>query len=354
MNGCFIDAVGLEFPFKADDFLNDADMQMISGDVPIPTESAIKSDKVMWNNWSSPMEPTHSSDKEQPAPMQVLNDAQEANEAGKRVWSGASEMQKEMFNGTAVITNVKLKHMVHEWIQDTFHEDYIDTLWTSPMGMAKYVPVTLLCFNKSSAWHKEGPIDIPNYYPSNFHTGIVTRFRPPAVCNFRLLGDIDDSYLQFAKSSERMRNTELSIQDEFFKNWLVDSGGTEKDGVWEYTVKTDPPILQKRIDEAHNIAQAKQYAPHIKLPNFPDFVIRDRLKVAPSTNYIVDPEYWKDDIEIIETHVGMHNPYFVNINQWHRVVTNGQPRVTFRVHANPLKMTFKKVEEMYEAGKLLK
>jgi len=246
-----------------------------------------------------------------------------------------------------------LKREMWEWLNDTFHADYIDNLWTGPNGASNVVPVTVLCFNKTSGWHCEGPIDIPNYYPSNFQTGIVTRFRPPAVCNFRLLGDVENSKIEFANGSDELERTHELAKDEFFKNWLVDSGGTEKDGVWEYTVKTDPPILQKRIDEAHNIAQAKRYAPHIKLPNFPDFVIRDSLKVAHSTNYIVEPEYWKDDIEIIETHVGMHNPYFVNVAKWHRVLTNNTPRVTLRVHASK-NITFNKIEELIESETFFK
>mgnify|MGYP003320452107 CR=1 FL=1 len=62
-------------------------------------------------------------------------------------------------------------------------------------------------------------------------------------------------------------------------------------------------------------------------------------------------EVWEDELEIITEHVGMHNPYMVNINQWHRVKTNGTPRVTLRVHGSH-KLTFKQMEEMFDTGKM--
>ena len=47
------------------------------------------------------------------------------------------------------------------------------------------------------------------------------------------------------------------------------------------------------------------------------------------------------------------SPYIVNVGKWHRVVTNGTPRVTFRIHANT-DLTFEQIEKMVEAGEFFK
>ena len=52
-------------------------------------------------------------------------------------------------------------------------------------------------------------------------------------------------------------------------------------------------------------------------------------------------------------YVGMHNPYIVNLSKWHRVLTNGTPRVTFRLHVNR-NLGWENITEMYETGKLFK
>ena len=59
---------------------------------------------------------------------------------------------------------------------------------------------------------------------------------------------------------------------------------------------------------------------------------------------------YKDQITKVSQHVGMHNPYIVNIGKWHKVTTNGEPRVTLRVHANPRTMTFDKIEELHKGA----
>ena len=49
----------------------------------------------------------------------------------------------------------------------------------------------------------------------------------------------------------------------------------------------------------------------------------------------------------------MHNPYFVNVSKWHRVITNNTPRVTLRVHANT-KLTFEEIERLVHSGEFFK
>ena len=314
MKGCFIDAVGLRLPFEASDFLCQQDIDMIHNQGEQPKELRIVSEKITWNNWSSPQEPTHSADKESEAPQKILDEAQKKELD--------YEKQPDMFNGTAVLTSFRAKHMVYEWLNHTFNTDFVDYAWSIEHGK-RTPPVTILCFNKTSAWHREGPVPTPNNVHPHFTTGSIwERYRHPAVCNFRLLGDINDSYLEFAAPSERLNQLDKKLVQKFFNKWALSS---------------------QQISSGTITAQG-----------FPNFVIEEFIKIAPTTDYIIDQNYWKDHINVIAKHVGMHNPYIVNIGKWHKVTTNGEPRVTLRVHANPRTMTFEKIEELHNAGKLFK
>ena len=62
---------------------------------------------------------------------------------------------------------------------------------------------------------------------------------------------------------------------------------------------------------------------------------------------------WDDKLNFITEHVGMHNPYIVNLSKWHRVLTNGEPRVTFRIHANT-DLTFEDIERLHDNGEFFK
>ena len=128
------------------------------------------------------------------------------------------------------------------------------------------------------------------------------------MCNFRLLGDKEGSSLEFAKPSEKMWNAELELIEQF-------------------------------CQESHDA-----------FPKSITTLLNDMTMTDPQ-HWLTNPEVWEDELEIITEHVGMHNPYMVNINQWHRVKTNGTPRVTLRVHGSH-KLTFKQMEEMFDTGKM--
>ena len=279
---CYCDCEGVEFPFTAEDFFTEQDINMINGNV-IPTDITVQSGNIKWTNWSSDKIPTEA-------------------KAGR--WADSTDSNQLTFSGSGFISNLELKRKVSDWLHETFNPEFLQNNWN--INGFNTPPVTVLCFAKSTGWHKEGPVTIPATAPTDFDNTFLNAYRHPGLCNFRLLGDKEGSSIQFAKPSEKMWNAELELIEKF----------------------------------CHDYHVAKQ----------PITIVHNDLTMGIDSHWPTTG-VWEDELEIITEHVGMHNPYLVNIGQWHRVKTNGQPRVTFRVHGNH-NLTFKQIEEMYDTGKL--
>ena len=283
---CYCDVPNIDFPFSAENIFGDYELDLFHNNVPVPKEITIAGKVVKWNNWMA---------------------GKYAGKDNKEAWE---VYQKEnIFNGEAVITDTKMKREVWDWMNATFQPNVFQEIWND--GMHSHPPVTILCFSDSTGWHKEGPIDIPNEdtIPKEQGVDFIKRMRAPAVINFRLLGDIDGSVLQFAKPSEKMLQNEKELIDKFF------------------TVRPEESFHTKIVE--HNT-----------------------MNIGATQHWLAN-ETWHNDLTQITEHKGMHNAYIVNLAQWHRVLTNGSPRVAFRVHANTT-FTFKQIEQMVEAGKFFK
>ena len=305
MNGCFIDVPNLTLPWTAEDILSAQDIELIHAKDGASKNYSIQSKNITWTN----------------AGKQRYDLLQAGKHTGDLVQQDIDTIlaEESHFNGTAVVHDQILKRQMWEWLNDTFHADYIDNLWTGPNGASKVVPVTVLCFNKTSGWHCEGPMKTPDFEaPSDGDVDAFNRInqlRPPAVCNFKLLGDTDNSKIEFANGADELERTHELARDKCF---------------------TDYARFLSRL---------------IKRP--PNIAIVNNIRVGPVSSYILDMDQWADHLNKITEHVGMHNPYFVNVAKWHRVLTNNTPRVTFRVHSHE-RMTFKKIEELVETQRFFK
>lgn len=293
-NNCFIECKDIILPFTVEDFLIEEDIKLVNAtDFPEDPRIQYPNSKIMWTNWQI---------------------------GTNRMSEHANQTNQERFNGMGLIINTELKHKVNEWIQDTFNPDFVDTNWKDAFGRIT-PPVTILCFNKTSGWHKEGPLQIPD----NFQhlTDPIKLRRWPAVLNYRLTGDVEDSILQFAKLSSDLEQKVEQLTLNFF-DYCDSKGKTwdEKTQDWQRIGPTDA-------------------------------ITKDELRIMTHTDYILNDELYKDHISIEQQYVGMHNPYVVNLSKFHRVITNGTPRVTLRVHSNK-DLSFEQIEEMYETGKLFK
>lgn len=279
MNGCYCDLPGINFPFNTEDFLTQQDIDILNGKV--------LGEAVLGNNLgalSGAVGKTHDS---------------AFVKTSKLSWSkntGNYDTQGT-FNGNGIITDHDLKHDVWDWLNETFHQKYFQEVWK--ISGTNTPPVTVLCFSLNSGWHNEGPIP---------HVNFDNNLRPPAVINFRLLGDIDNSYIEFAEPDKDMAQAEKEI----IELYLETVTGADVN----LTVEHKNLIMSNTIHGFYD-------------------------------------EYWNDNLNVIETHHGMHNPYIVNVGKWHRVITNGSPRTTLRVHANT-DLTFKEIEELVARGEFFK
>jgi len=270
MLNCYCDCPGIELPFTKD-ILSQQDLDMIYGHTEIPKTPSIQTEKINWYaNWST------------------------------TEWS-----KDDVLNGGAVITDQQLKRDVWEWLHETIHPEYFQTIWN--MAGRKTPPVSILCFSHPTAWHREGPIQFPNNLPQHINKDIVSKPRAPAVINFRLLGDPNGSTLEFAEANEELKIKEQECIDKYFETWYNDVNGEIHSAEHEGVVFT---AAQHWLGEETGLTK-------------------------------------------ITEHVGMHNAYIVNLSQWHKVNTNGEPRVTFRIHANT-DLTFQDIERLVDNGEFFK
>lgn len=295
MNGYFIEFKDLTLPFTCEDFLLQEDLDLVNAsEFPDSRTIRFPNSKITWNNWQMGQ-----------------------NQMREHV----NQTEQERFNGLATITDTKLKRRVRDWLYDTFNESFFESTFNYN-GKAS-LPISILCFNKTSTWHREGPVEIPHDFHVN--TAPMDAQRWPAVMNFRLTGDIEDSIIQFAEISDSLQQKYDLLRNNFFNTWRKND---EFFNTWKTTAK----------DGDLTVTDAEYLG---------------KLRMMLHTDHILDENLYKDHITKMSQYVGMHNPYIVNLSKWHRVITNGTPRVTFRLHVNR-KLTWDDIREMYEAGKLLK
>ncbi len=314
MLGCYCDCPGVSLPFDANTFFNQHDLDMINGIADIPNTVEIQSDKILWyGNWSTTQ------------------------------WS-----VKNVLNGGAVITDDKLKRDVWEWMNETIHPSYFQKVWS--LYGRKTPPVSILCFSHPTAWHREGPILFPENLPEYINTEIVSMPRAPAVINFRLLGDKDGSKLQFANPTPELDVQEKECIQKYFDTWTEDiqdnTHAYEHNGLvftaQQHWLGNDSHPEKKWVGEKQN-----KETTHVVTSR--DVVLRDDDLMNTGNVSTI----WDDKLNFVTEHVGMHNPYIVNLSKWHRVLTNGEPRVTFRIHANT-DLTFEDIERLHENGEFFK
>lgn len=314
MLGCYCDCPEITLPFDAGTFLNQQDLDMINGVADIPNTTEIQSDKILWyGNWSTTQ------------------------------WSA-----KNVLNGGAVITDNALKREVWDWLHESIHPAYFQKIWD--MHGRKTPPVSILCFSHPTAWHREGPILFPENLPEHINTKVVSMPRAPAVINFRLLGDKDGSKLQFAEATEELNIQEQECIQKYFDSWTSDVNGSfhaaEHNGLvftaQQHWLGNDPT-------QDTNKWQTTSKTEETSYVTTRDVVLRDD-ELMETGNVTKN---WDNKINFITEHVGMHNAYIVNLSKWHRVLTNGEPRVTFRIHANT-DLTFEDIEQLVDNGEFFK
>jgi hypothetical protein len=298
MNGYYVDCPNMvNFPFAKEDFFTQYDMDILHG--------RVKGDDILGSNLSQLRGAVgESENKRHDSSFIKTSKCSWSKNTGKYDAQGT-------FNGNGIVTDHNLKHDIWDWLNESFHKDYFQMIWKA--GGTNTPPVTVLCFSLNSGWHNEGPISaIPGSTLPQFNNFL----RPPAVINFKLLGDVDNSYIEFAEPDVAMK------------------------------------VAQKELIELY-LEKVQYEKAHGSLEADTSTVVEHKNFILSSSIHGYYDDYWSDNLKVVETHHGMHNPYIVNIGKWHRVITNGQPRVTLRVHANT-HLTFQKIEELVARGEFFK
>ena len=294
MNGCYIELPDtVKFPFTTEEFLCEEDLELIAK-TEFPEDltklkTYFPNSKIRWNSF--------------------------------KLYHDAHTSEPDRFNGMALIHNTQLKHKVREWLHATFNPDFLAKDFYSDFPRMHTPPVTILCYNLVSGWHREGTVDVPHNFPHT--TERMDDQRWPAVCNFRLVGDESESKLQFLHLTHNLKQALNKTRREFFKHWYL------KENRWDQKAQD-----WQRIDPT-------------------DSITIDGVRMMTHTEYIIDEDRWKDDLNICAEHRKFINPHIVNLGKFHRVETIGKPRVTLRVHANK-NLSFNDIEYMYETGTLLR
>lgn len=304
MNGCYVDCLGnINFPFATEDFFTEQDIDILHGKT--------LGEEILGDNLTA-LSGAVGKNKRHDSSFVKTTKIHWSKNTGKYDAQGT-------FNGNGIITDHNLKHDVWDWLNDTFHEKYFQRIWRA--GGTNTPPVTVLCFSLNSGWHNEGPVPI---IPGSTLPQFNNFLRPPAVINFRLLGDVDNSYIEFAEPDEIMAQAEKELIERYIEK------------------VHDRKIHASAREDVHGHAEAEV-----------NTIVEHKKMIMSSTIQGFYDAYWNDNLNVVETHYGMHNPYIVNIGKWHRVITNGSPRVTLRVHANT-DLTFQEIEQLVAAGEFFK
>ena len=287
MNNCFFELPQLKLPITTEELFDEVDILMTKG---FFEEADKKSDKTRG----------------------VLSDV--GTISTNCVWYKNVNTHSYIFYEKpafriAQIHNKKIQKLIHQYMHDTIHEDYIGPVVSNVIGM-KILPVDITAFYPvtSNNWHNEGPrAGLTEFAKSR---------RKPACINFHLIGpkEIGDTSVKFCNVSDKFQ--------------------AELDRITKLVEITEDISTTTFKPENHK---------------------ENTIHVAPGNDTMINEHAWKDDItEIAERH-GHLQPYCINVGKWHKVVniTSNEARCSLRFLANT-KYSFEHYEKLHYEGKFIK
>ena len=137
-----------------------------------------------------------------------------------------------------------------------------------------------------------------------------------SVCNFRLIGDEENSSIEFAEMSDEFSQTIIDTREKFFKKWME-----AKEGFYTFARDNEEsPTIQS-------------YGP---------------------VDQILDTKPWHNHMNVQETKKGFKSPFMLDFGSLHRVLVGDQStRVTFRLHSG-MKLDWNTMKDYRQQGILLK
>jgi hypothetical protein len=282
MNNCFCELPQLENPFSAEEILSEEDIDLIYN----YSHNNLNTENIRWHDSTDDF------------------------------YSGKTP-NKKMFSGVGYITNKAIMRKMYEFVHDRFNDSFIKEMWNLPTGH-KLFPCTLLAWNESSDWHCEGV----QYKIQNHPDIAMGRFS--TVCNFRLLGDTQNSKIFFANASDKLVSETEKICQKY-----IDS-----DEIWIDSATKEKSIFSNIKPRAYNDDKS--------------------LMTGAPNDYFCKPDVWENELDIVAVKENFENPFLLNLARWHKVyLKNTTPRVTLRLMADK-DVPFSVWEDMVEQGTFLK
>ena len=283
----------LSLPFTVDDLFTDEDYDLVYGK-NTSTDQLVYTENIIW----------------------CRNLTSHTNEKG-------DEILKVAKGATGLLRNRpnKLSRVFWEWVNDTYHEDWIGDLFKGGY-FENFAPVSILVWNDNSPWHME-PGETDANILKNIQSNISTKkwWGPwwrvsTTVCNFRLLGDDKNSTIHFADITDEFYNTILDTRQKFYDKWI----------------EADSGFFVSAVNDE----------------NFPTF------QSYGDSDQIINVDAWHNHMTVKEIKNGFESPFMLNLGNVHRVFVGDQStRVTFRLHSSK-KLDWITIKQYRDTGVLLK
>lgn len=212
------------------------------------------------------------------------------------------------------LTSYELADKCKFYFEETFK---INPLTEKLQPGYPYYPITLVRFNQSSAYHREGYAD---WYTDEHKEVFNSRFQ--MAINFKMYGDSEGSDVYF---------------------------GTPSDII----VKQEKELSQKILERNRNriLKDGKPFGStnftRVSVPN-----ADKTMSVYLGRTGFHDDKFEKENIKTKVVRKGYVSPFIINVQEWHKVVTTNKPRVSLRYMCGD-KYTFQELEQLHKRGELI-
>lgn len=214
---------------------------------------------------------------------------------------------------TGYVYSKKYQRLLWEYMNDTFHPDFVRPVISIGHTGRKIINVSLLCTKITTPgdvqdWHTETPRSV---FPD-----ILNRWRNELYVNFRVYGESakDTTKVQFATISDELVTHIEQTYTQLFKNTPNDASSIPQ----EFFNKSFEGLMFRSTD---------------------DHMARGGV--------------WDDHFTVAEELSGYESPFCINTAGWHRLFNANSSRCTLRISGNPA-YSFEYYKNLHLDGKFIK
>lgn len=295
MNNYYFELPELTLPFTANELFDENDLRLIESryhelDIIDPNSPIINTTNCVWG-------------------VGDLNRAIADGSNDERLQ--ISRRMPVAVGHAGTIRSKKYQKILWEYLNDTFHPDFLRPILNINQSGKKVLVTSLLCskpsLNENSVnWHIECP---RTAFPQK-----INMLRNHSFVNFRLYGDNETSNtkVQFASTTTEFENHVRYTIAEKFGNI------------------SDAADMLEIFNKEHN-----------------------GVLLTPTYDVLVDNNAWGHHFTVQDEYNGVDNPFCINVNVWHRVFNASSPRCVLRFPGNPA-YTYEYFKNLRLEGKFIR